>query len=368
MSATEQGTALPLSEAAARFGITPDALRMRLRRGKVRGFKRDGRLFVYADAQANAASEPPDDRFGSEDGPGPGPSQGGLAAARPARDRDLGVVVEFQKVELDRVLRENERLNRRVDELLEELRHLREVQQREQILRQQDQTLRAQAQNILEQLVGRLGLPAPSGAPAEEGDRAATPPSTAPSTTPSSARPAEDDRAAAPPPAGRAATQPASRPAARPTASPEGAETAPGAPPPGGAAPVAEAPSTPATAATREPAQKTPAWPPPRPPLGTEDAAALADILREVGESLREPASPVQSSPGPAVAGERRPPGRGAPVQDRPTREPQSDVTPWRGSSVADLESPPSEEERRNAARIMRRLFRNRRDPGEGEP
>jgi len=163
MVAPEPNTALPLSEAAARLGITPDALRMRLRRGTAQGFKRGGRLFVYPDGETNAASERPSDRFGTEPADrrtGSTPRGSGRAAPRD----DLGVVVEFQKIELDRVLRENERLNRRVEELLEELRHLREVQQREQILRQQDQTLRAQAQTLLEQMVGqmagRLTLPA----------------------------------------------------------------------------------------------------------------------------------------------------------------------------------------------------------------
>jgi len=37
---------------------------------------------------------------------------------------------------------------------------------------------------------------------------------------------------------------------------------------------------------------------------------------------------------------------------------------PWQESALKDIELPPTEEERRNAARMMRRLFRSRREPG----
>jgi hypothetical protein len=43
----EHADAIPLAEASAITGLTPDALRLRLRRGTVAGFKADGRLFLY---------------------------------------------------------------------------------------------------------------------------------------------------------------------------------------------------------------------------------------------------------------------------------------------------------------------------------
>ena len=56
MIATEQNPPdalplpLPLAVAAARLGIRPDALRMRINRGKIKGFKRGGRLFAVLEA------------------------------------------------------------------------------------------------------------------------------------------------------------------------------------------------------------------------------------------------------------------------------------------------------------------------------
>ena len=92
----------------------------------------------------------------------------------------LPLVVEFQKVELSRLLRDNARLNQRFDRLMEELRHLREMQQREQVLRQRDQALRQQIQDLLGRLspgdpaLERLAAAAPvpeapaAGSPAPE--------------------------------------------------------------------------------------------------------------------------------------------------------------------------------------------------------
>ena len=172
-------TALPLAVAAARLGISPDALRMRVRRGKEKGFKRDGRLFVALSEQPNelvrstaAAGEQarlersrpsghgsgaPADRTDS----GPAPAAGGTADAVPdgLPVNSLPVIVEYQKVELTRLLRDNTRLNRRLDQLMDELRHLHGMQRREQVLRQQDQALRQQVQGTLERLTERLAPP-----------------------------------------------------------------------------------------------------------------------------------------------------------------------------------------------------------------
>jgi len=336
MAESEQNTALPLNEAAARFGITPDALRMRLRRGKVRGFKRDRRLFVYLDDLANIASEQHNGRCGTEDRADRDASAGRRGVGRPAQRSELAVVIEFQKIELNRIVRENERLNRRVEELLEELRHLREIQQREQILRQQDQTLRAQGQNILEQLIARLGLPAPAAPPEQRAAGTVVSPPGADSEAPTGAR-------REPPSEARPAPAAFSRPPTPPEPVPEVALDS-------AAGPKPTEPSRPAHL-----------------PLAEEDTAALAEILREAGESLRESLPTVHSHSGDESAGERRPPPRGASLQGRPSLETQMPSGSRHGPPAQNLESPPTEEERRNAARIMRRLFRSRRDPEEAE-
>lgn len=52
---TEQ--ALPLARAAAALGTTPEALRMRMRRGRLKGYKgEDGRLYVVVDLDAAQAA------------------------------------------------------------------------------------------------------------------------------------------------------------------------------------------------------------------------------------------------------------------------------------------------------------------------
>lgn len=49
--------AMPLGEAAARLGLTPDAIRKRLDRGLIRGFKSAGRWYVYLEAGGEPAGE-----------------------------------------------------------------------------------------------------------------------------------------------------------------------------------------------------------------------------------------------------------------------------------------------------------------------
>jgi hypothetical protein len=44
------GQALPLVDAAARLGLTPEALRKRLQRGSIDGYKRDGQWFAWLPA------------------------------------------------------------------------------------------------------------------------------------------------------------------------------------------------------------------------------------------------------------------------------------------------------------------------------
>ncbi len=73
---------------------------------------------------------------------------------------DLGYVVQFQSIELGRLVRDNKRLNERIDHLLDDIRGLRELQRRdqqlrekEQSLREKDQTQRHEAQESMRELI-----------------------------------------------------------------------------------------------------------------------------------------------------------------------------------------------------------------------
>jgi hypothetical protein len=378
--------ALPLALAAARLGISPDALRMRINRGRIKGFKQGGRLFAVLDGapnqgqrttpadteqpgpgQSEHASQRPASSRGRGGGPGRGDSGGGSAAAEPG-EPSLPLVVEFQKVELSRLLRDNSRLNQRFDQLMEELRHLREMQQREQVLRQQDQALRQQDQALRQQvqaLIERLSAPPVSA-----------PPLSAPL----------DSEAAA---SGKAPTAPDTGPSVA-AAKPQGAAPA-------------EAPEEAANEAVN-PAEPVDA----APEISTyayaegerRDTAELADMLKDIGASLRglDPgAAPdlARSGPEPPPSqGDRRAPGEfagppsGPPLGRSPSPAPSpapsprpaphsAPPTPAEDNEASLLEilgrMGPSAEERRTAARLMKRLLkgraaRHRGDPGDGDP
>ncbi len=73
---------------------------------------------------------------------------------------DLGSVVQFQSIELSRLVRDNKRLNERVDLLLDDIRALRELQRRDQrlrakelSLREKDQTLHQGAQESIREMI-----------------------------------------------------------------------------------------------------------------------------------------------------------------------------------------------------------------------
>lgn len=397
MNRTEQPgrTALPLAAAAARLGISPDALRMRIRRGKAEGFKRAGRLFVYPNAPVRAAVHT-DEQRGSErrqagePGPSPGPSQ------EPFRDRNefaraaekdpgaepggvpeqaLPVIVEFQKVELTRLLRDNARLNQRLDQLMDEIRHLREMQQREQVLRQQDQALRQQTQGMLERLTKRLSPPV-------------SPPATPPGAPPG---PPGIPGEGAVPPAADAVDAATGGGDAGGDCGGDGARTPargvePGAEPDSAPAPGDIARSTPA--APQDPAPQDPAYAYAAGEASGADsgvesgaspedafsaAAELAEILKEVGESLRDldavparapgmpaappPAPPAKASAEPAGTEIGPPPQSGARIP-ADLAEPPDDE----GARLLEIlgRMGPSAEDRRTAARIMKRLLRSR--------
>ncbi len=401
MSETEHGhsVVLPLAAAAARLGISPDALRMRIRRGRVRGFKRGGRLFVAFAEDPNASV-----RSATEQSEQPGPDRFASAATGAEARPDAGaggppaqalpVIVEFQKLELDRLLRDNTRLNHRLDQLIDELVHLREMQQREQVLRQQDQALRQQIQTTLDRLSARLAL---AGPPDERLPPTAPAPGT-PSHEPAFAeRPDPRDAAL-----GAAAQVPepgneAGGTAAGPVApGPEGPPragsqaTASG----GAGAPEAEASGVPATPAGSAYAYGPGARPATMPEERRAGAAELAGILKEIGDSLREfePVPPASPEAAPGANAESA--GQAAAAPDSAWRaeagEPPLGPAPPAPAGVSERRHPaeaaarpdddearlleilgrmgPSAEDRRSAARIMKRLLRGRgasrpRDP-----
>jgi len=122
---------IPLVQAAAELGITPDALRMRYRRGKVRGYKRGNRLFIVLDNRTEQTEQ------ATEQASGKNVAENGQEVSKA----------------FDFVVADNARLNDRLDRLVQML-------EREQVLRQQ-------MQSQIEQLTDRLALPAPE---AQESD------------------------------------------------------------------------------------------------------------------------------------------------------------------------------------------------------
>ena len=128
---TEQNeqTALTLVKAAAQLGIKPAALRMRYKRGKARGFKRGGRLFIELNNRGEQSPEQTEQS--PEQEPGKHVAENG---------QDISKAFDF-------MVADNTRLNDRLDRLVTML-------EREQVLRQQ-------MQGQIEQLTERLALPAP---------------------------------------------------------------------------------------------------------------------------------------------------------------------------------------------------------------
>lgn len=98
---------------------------------------------------------------------------------------DLRVIVEVQAIELRRLVKDNERLNKRVDRLIDELAALRDLQGQEIDLRRDDQQARARAQEslngILATVIERGGLagPRPADVHTFEGNYDQEPPKTA---------------------------------------------------------------------------------------------------------------------------------------------------------------------------------------------
>jgi len=138
---TEQNEhiALTLVQAAAQLGIKPATLRMRYKRGKVRGFKRGGRLFIELNSQGEQSPEQ------SEQPP------------EQVNGKSVSENGQYISKAFDFMVTDNARLNDRVDRLVTML-------EREQVLRQQ-------MQNQIEQLTDRLTLPSPEGQKSDVDDR-----------------------------------------------------------------------------------------------------------------------------------------------------------------------------------------------------
>lgn len=354
--------ALPLAEAAVRLGISAEVLRLRLERGEARGFKRDGTSFVYVNdfAAERRFGGAPEGQISS---PPPGTSLG-QADDAPV-DGTLPVVVEFQKLELTRLLRENERLNTRLDQLFDEIRHLRDMQQREQVLRQQEQTLRRQNQETLDRLTSRPALPPPGIAAGE--------PATAPAPPPESAEQRPElvlTRTAAAKSSSKDKTKSGLRSGSAFLATGRNGRTFVGSdrrePPTVIPRPVPGKSTARDFSATLAPTSV------PAPvsqaiedgAIGPDEAAELAVILNDIGLSLRDSEAfrrypPIKPGPAPQRAGDRRPtnimPGRAAsgslPAED--------------AALLANMG--PTADDRRSASRDLRRLLRDRMPPRAGE-
>ncbi len=430
MNKTEQSEsdALPLAAAAACLGISPDALRMRINRGKIRGFKKSGRLFaVLEEAPKQAqrtthaateqttpgrfeqARERPSQVRSAGAGPSRGESSRRTAAPEPGEPA-LPLVVEFQKVELSRLLRDNSRLNRRFDQLMDELRHLREMQQREQVLRQQDQALRQRAQALIERLTAppvaaplppESAPPVAAPLPPESAPAAAAPPVSGPPLSgpigPEAAPknvPTSPDAGSSVSAAGPESTAPGDVPGDAAATAGDGGDP-PDLPPKNStyayrvdmatpAPPPAPPPGSPAEAPPGPPNECGESWEGAR-----RDTAELADMLKEIGASLRGLYSAAAGAPGsaeadpppapsPSVPGARRMPGPASGPPSGPASGPPSGPASGRplGPPVDDAAGlleilgrmGSSAEERRAAARLMRRLLKGRAPRRRGGP
>ncbi len=167
--------AVPLAEAATRLGVTSDALRMRIRRGKAKGFKRGRQVYVWL--QEEFPKTPP---------AAAAPFEARKAPASPPPRGHLPMVIEIQKEEIARLIQETERLNARLDRHLDEAKELRQMLQREQVLRQQEQSLRHDVQRLLDRLTAYPALLGPHLA-------AARPETVAPAAPASPPRPDTQD-------------------------------------------------------------------------------------------------------------------------------------------------------------------------------
>jgi len=131
--------ALTIVQAAAQLGVKTATVRMRWKRGKLKGFKKDGRIYVYLNKQVNKQGEQEGEQIKRFD----------------------DATIELQSLELTRLLRENGRLNERLERMDERIDGLLASHAQE---RDREQVLRQQMQNQFDALTERLALPAPDTA------------------------------------------------------------------------------------------------------------------------------------------------------------------------------------------------------------
>jgi len=131
--------ALTIVQAAAQLGVKTATVRMRWKRGKLKGFKKGGRIYVYLNKQVNKQGEQTEQ------------------TGEPA-DAFADATIELQRVELNRVLRDNTRLNERLERMDERIDGLLASHAQE---RDREQVLRQQMQNQFDALTERQALPAP---------------------------------------------------------------------------------------------------------------------------------------------------------------------------------------------------------------
>ena len=150
---TEQGehSALTLAAAAQALGITESAVRMRWKRGKMEGFKRDGRIHVYV-------GKAPEQRPEQSSEPVKSAREQVTEQTERFTDTETATIVELQRTELTRLLRDNERLHSDAHRLNERIDTLLDTHAKE---RDREQVLRQQLQNQIERLSAQLALPAP---------------------------------------------------------------------------------------------------------------------------------------------------------------------------------------------------------------
>jgi excisionase family DNA binding protein len=118
-------TDLTIQQAAVRLGVSSDAVRMRFKRGRIKGYKKGGRIWIVLDNSSDITEHSLDHEAPQDDG--------WTLAAR------------LQTEQLERLKQDNERLNARIDQLMA-------IVEREQILRRQTQVQ-------LARLLERMGAP-----------------------------------------------------------------------------------------------------------------------------------------------------------------------------------------------------------------
>lgn len=140
MGEQSEQNALTIVQAAERLGVKTATVRMRYKRGKLEGFKKGGRIYVHLNGtgeQSEQKSEQPGEQ-------------------NDQTDAINEHTIEIQRIELTRVLKENGRLNERLDRMEGRVDGLLASHAKE---RDREQVLRQQMQNQLDALTIRPALP-----------------------------------------------------------------------------------------------------------------------------------------------------------------------------------------------------------------